>query len=727
MTSSITLEQQISELNLLIPSLKKCKNLEEKIDVLNQSPIVKEFFEDSNPINNELSQYTGISEYVIKAIIAINQGPIVFNSMNQSLSTNNLEQLIDQLLETEKFYDCLGGIIGYHANALNLIYKQTNPQSISFNQQCYKCPEGLNLNQKDNAEIHQAVRCGIEYLNTIFEMYPIGGAGDRLNLKDPVTNAPLPVAVLPFAGRTLLEGLIRDVQGREYLYFKLMGKQIVIPIVLMTSCEKDNHSHIINIFIENHWFGRPKDLYFFIKQPLVPVITQEGNWSLKEPFKLSLKPSGHGVIWKLAEEQGVFKQLEHIGKHECLIRQINNPIAGTNNSLLALMGVGCHEQKSFGFLSCERLNNSSEGIDVIIEKNEENKFSYCLTNIEYTDFKLYGINNSNSENETDFSSFPTNTNILFAHIPSIRDALKKCPIPGQLINMKSKVSYIEPDGHQSWINGGRLESTMQNIADYIVDQFPQKLNKKQLKSKLKTFLIYNNRSHTISPTKKLFNHGESPDSTPEQSFHDLLHNNYLLLRECGYELPDWKEFENALMNGPACIFLFHPALGPLYSIIKQKIKKGHFHSGSELQLEIAEAYIENFKLRGSFLVNAKSPLGQFDAQQCLQLGFESRCFLQDVTVVNQGINYKLSQDYWKNSPSRLEKVEIILNEGSEFFAQGIIIEGDHQFEIPAYHKLVLQGKGKKWKEEYSPIQNPSWKWNHSFNDQNEVVLSYIKS
>lgn len=44
------------------------------------------------------------------------------------------------------------------------------------------------------------------------EMYPLGGSADRLGLVDPNSGECLPAAMLPFCGRTLLEGLIRDLQ-----------------------------------------------------------------------------------------------------------------------------------------------------------------------------------------------------------------------------------------------------------------------------------------------------------------------------------------------------------------------------------------------------------------------------------------------------------------------------------------------------------------------------------
>lgn len=44
------------------------------------------------------------------------------------------------------------------------------------------------------------------------EIYPLGGSADRLGLVDPDTGECLPAALLPYCGRTLLEGLIRDLQ-----------------------------------------------------------------------------------------------------------------------------------------------------------------------------------------------------------------------------------------------------------------------------------------------------------------------------------------------------------------------------------------------------------------------------------------------------------------------------------------------------------------------------------
>lgn len=87
------------------------------------------------------------------------------------------------------------------------------------------------------------------------------GAGDRLGLKCEHTGEGLPVAVLPYCGRPLLESLIRDVQAREFLYYKLHGVQQMTPIAIMTSDAKDNHRRVTEFISQCDWFGRGKESF----------------------------------------------------------------------------------------------------------------------------------------------------------------------------------------------------------------------------------------------------------------------------------------------------------------------------------------------------------------------------------------------------------------------------------------------------------------------------------
>jgi UTP---glucose-1-phosphate uridylyltransferase len=719
-----SLIDRIQALQHLILQIQQASNRFEQLEILNQLPIVQDFLKNPSALTTFLAGLTPAYDYAIKCVIAIGEGSTVFNMEKTGDDRfEQLRKLVESLLELELFYKEEGGIIGYHLTVLILIARQQNSSPGLLNPKQYLHPPGLTLEQSPKID-QQLIRWGIETLSQIGEMYPVGGAGERLSLMDEITGESLPVAKLSFLGRSLLEGIIRDLQAREYLYYKLFKKQLVTPIALMTSVEKNNHAHMLEIFKNHQWFGREPESFYFFTQPQVPVITFEGHWSLSAPLQVTFKPGGHGVLWKLAEEQGAFDWFESKQRVACLVRQINNPLAGTDQALLTLTGFGMHEKKSFGFLSCERVLNSAEGTNILTETEKEKHYCYCLTNIEYPEFDQKGIEETPKQPNSRYSVYPANTNILFANFKAIREALQKCSIPGQLINMKSKVPFTDSEGKLVLVAGGRLESTMQNIADEFVDCFDQQMTPSFLQKALKTFIIYNRREKTISTTKNLYKLGESPLSTPEQAYYDLLTTYYHLFKtNCQFIMPEWIDFDAYLKTGPSVLILFHPALGPLYQIIEQKIQRGSFAKGSELQLEIAEVLIEDLVLEGSLLIEALTPLGTFDPAGKLIYGQESRCILKQVTICNQGIDHQASQVYWKNQLQRKESVQIILEEGAEFYAENIILEGTHAFKVPAYHSLTLQALDDgNWVEVKTSLQKPSWKWNYTFNSDDSICL-----
>lgn len=61
---------------------------------------------------------------------------------------------------------------------------------------------------------------------------------------------------------------------------------------------------------------------------------------VSQPLGLVLKPGGHGVIWKLASDEGVFAWFSGWERKAAIVRQISNPVAGTDVTLLALSGIG---------------------------------------------------------------------------------------------------------------------------------------------------------------------------------------------------------------------------------------------------------------------------------------------------------------------------------------------------------------------------------------------------
>jgi UTP---glucose-1-phosphate uridylyltransferase len=543
-----------------------------------------------------------------------------------------------------------------------------------------------------------------------------------------VTGEALPAARLPFGGRTLLEGLIRDLQAREYLYYKLYGKQLETPVAMMTSQEKNNHQHIQSICSENDQFGRHPERFLFFMQPLSPVITIEGNWSLSSAFNLTMKPGGHGVIWKLAVEQGIFSQLEAQGRTRALVRQINNPMAGIDQTVLSFTGYGLANNKTFGFASCPRLLNTAEGMNVLLERNNEGKngkmsYSAGITNIEYTVFAHHGLKDQPCSPGSPFSAFPANTNILFVELNAVREAVHHCPFPGKNINMKHKVPSLTPEGTLNTIESGRLETTMQNISEALLDTLDHPVETEE-HHQLKTYITYHDRLKTISVTKKSYTPGCSLVETPEGCFYDLQRNyRDLLVNICHVEMPEINSEADFVENGPAFIVQFHPALGPLFSIIGQKIRGGRLAPGSELQLEIAEVDIENLDLEGSLRIVAESVTGRRESDGILRYGEQSgKCVLHNVRVVNSGINRGASNSYWKNWILHDEVLSIVLRGNGEFYAENVTFSGRAHLEVQDGTRVIATQEGEEISFRTEKISASSWSWSYQWDQQDRIRL-----
>lgn len=711
-----SLQYRILSVEALCSRLMAANNLKAKLEIIEREPITIQFLSRSRMFQDLVLSCDDNARYVVQAVLAIGQGDIVFQEIDRSpTGISNFKVLVDQLQQIEVFYDFMGGVVGYHLTVLKLIADKTHtlecpkPKTVS-----YKKPQGQNF-LDDPLKTTELVRWGIESLPQVAEMYPLGGAGDRLNLMDSKNNTPLPAALFSFCGFTFLEGLIRDLQGREFLYYKLFDKQLVTPIAMMTSYEKNNRQHIQKLCEERQWFDRPKQSFDLFVQIQVPMVTVEGDWIVQEPLKLLLKPGGHGAIWKTAQDSNVFTRLKKNSYNKVLVRQINNPIAGVDFGLLAFTGLGVHKNKAFGFSSCQRLVNAAEGMNVLCKTKTDVGYNYCITNVEYTEFKQQNIDDVPLEKGSPYSCFPANTNILFADLNAIESALHHSPLPGVLVNMKNWVKCYEGQGKFTEKNAVRLESTMQNIANYIVDEQPDNL---------KTFITYNERQKTLSTIKQSYKEGDSLIGTPVGCFYDLMKNYEDLLKNyCGMELPP---FLNYLEQGSPFIIRFHPAMGGLYSVIKQKIRGGRIGLRTEWVMEIAEVEIINLDLEGSLIVNADAVMGKRDA--CGLLKYDSaqtgKCTLINVQVRNKGLEKEGNPlEMWQeDNNKRIESLEITLHGNGEFFAENVIFEGNHHFDVADGERLTVYQQNGQLFCHTDVISSATWQWHYAFDDQNFIVL-----
>jgi len=599
-------------------------------------------------------------KYLFLALIYINQ----YHSL-RLLDHKALNTLLCSLMPIESFYASIGGIVGYHLKLISLLLEQKEKHQ---NPELSIYPPPMIDIRTQTPDINHYINITIDSLDKLCEIYPIGGVGDRLGLIDPKSKKPLPVANLPFMGKTLLQGLIDDLVARENLFEKKHKKKLITPLVIMTGQDNDNDQQIKQMFEKHHYFGRPKDSILFIQQPSAPMISETGQWIIDKSGVLETKPSGHGALWKTMLDQQAFEWLAKQKKKYALIRQINNPIVAIDFGLLAFLGYGIAEKKLFGFAACPRKIGSAEGMDVLKETKSSTVYEYSISNIEYTDFKKFAIKDVHAPNSL-YSLYPSNTNILFVDLEAIKQKAEVFPFYGFVINMKSTKTITTASNEKIKVKTGRLECMMQNISDaFFISQNKQTTD--LTAEELPIYVTYNDRHKTISVTKRAYHKGEDPKETPEEAYYTVQKNHYELLKNfCNFILPDFVPLEQFLLQGPPLTTYLYPGIGPMYVDIARKIHTGRLAHKSELHIDIKNISIKHLDLDGSVCILSKDSKKNGD------------CHLEEVTVVNQGIDYNKTASFWNGQIQRKESLVIELKKNARFSAKQVTFYGSHHFVV----------------------------------------------
>lgn len=560
-----------------------------------------------------------------------------------------------KLQEIDAFYFEKGGILGYQKLIEEQLQQKNKNESQVF------CPIFLNITQK-NEEIAKYIDAGLELLPKFCEIYVVGGAADRLGFFHPDTKEPLPAASFLFMGKPLLEHLIDDLNAREYLYYKKYQKKISVPICLMTADEKNNFNRIKTLLEEKKYFGRPKNSFIFIRQPMVPVVDSKGNWIWDDKEILALKPSGHGALWTACLKQNIYAELKKRGCEYALVRQINNPIIGVDYNLLAFMGAGVLKNKSFGFFVTKRIKGNPEGAVVYTKvKNQENEFK-VVTNVEYCQLG----------NEDISEEFPANTNLLFANLNDILHAVEKVPYPGTLLNFKS--NQQNPTA--------RLELTMQNIAEGFLDPMLDCLQEHQ-----SVFLVMQERSKAISTIKKLKNDLKEQNETPLKAFYDYHRmTEQMLIKNCFSKVP--KEIENfeEFIKNPNFFFFYHKMLGPLFDEIAKKIQYLVIKQHAYIDIQLAECKLNEVTIEGALIIESSESIEQIPQQ------LQPCCFLENVTVNNLGVDLLKWSPFLQKGTSFQEVLKITLSKNSRFFAKNRVFTANKTYVVPENYVFSIDGE-----------------------------------
>jgi len=694
--------------------LSQCSTLEEKTEQLQQDLSVINSLQKYPEVSQFLSTANSEQTYVLALTAALKQFDTVFEGFEHHPNKQAaISKLTSILVEVDQFYESIGGLLGYHKTFVSLFDKPSEPTAD------VSVPPYIDI-KTPTTTLWKLCFEGCKNLDKTAFIFPVGGAGDRLGLINKETGEPLPTACQTFCGRSLFEGLMRDALAQEYWHYRAFGKKLQIPIVVMTSQEKNNTHYIEQMCSDAQWFGRSKDKVRSIVQPLVPLIDLDGNWVIRSPLELALKPGGHGIIWKLSQDSGAFHWLKRQHVEHALIRQINNPLAALDYSLFALGGYGSTHNKSLGFLSCPSRPGMAEGLNVLAV--QDNKAT--ISNIEYTHFTSLKEKMPHLFKE---GIFPANTNVIYANIQSIEKALLSDPFPGMVINAKTKITR-EKEGETIQTQAGRIESSMQNMSDVLLAPINLSDPSKITPEHLSTFLLLQKRDKFFSALKNSFVPGQKSIETPHAALYDWNNSLYSLLEnECHFTLAKRQTLDEFLSNGPILSFNFHPALGPLWSVISQKLSHGSITEGSELELEIAEISCHNLLLDGSLRILAKTPLGKAEDQSSFDPKV-GRARLNNFTVTNKGLSERSADSALHANFEREESCTIVLEGFSEVEADNITVDGPFHLVVPDGQKAILtQEESGEITTTFEPISQPSWQYTVEWNPDSAPKLEIVEA
>ena len=301
---------------------------------------------------------------------------------------------------------------------------------------------------------------------------------------------------------------------------------------------------------------------------------------------------------------------------------------------------------------------------------------------------------------------------MFASLPAIEKALQKDPIPGIIVNPKTAVEVVK-NGILEKKMAARLESSMQNIADTFRVPLDSHASTKVQRETLSTFLNLYEREKLMSVTKRAYVEGQNPYETPDSCLYDWTKATRQLLSEhCSFTLPPEQTIEQFLQNGPAFLFVFNPALGPLWEVIGQKLSHGSLAPGAELELEIAELSCSGLTLDGSLRIIAQQPLGQTAADGSATYSEKvGRARLKNCIVMNQGMDMRNIPDILKGTQKRAEECAIILKGFSELVAENVTIKGDFHLTVQdGQRAYITQDASGTISVRFEEIETPGWKY-----------------
>ncbi|HRD56172.1 MAG TPA: UTP--glucose-1-phosphate uridylyltransferase [Parachlamydiaceae bacterium] len=138
----------------------------------------------------------------------------------------------------------------------------------------------------------------------------------------------------------------------------------LLPLAIMTS--EENRKETEEFFKENDYFGLFKNQIYFFTQKSLPMLTEEGNLFLTNPFSIAKGADGNGSSLKQFFDSGIFEKWLKNGVQFVNYVLIDNPLADPFDEKLLFFQ---SSQKQDVLIKCIKREDPKENVGVLGKKD----------------------------------------------------------------------------------------------------------------------------------------------------------------------------------------------------------------------------------------------------------------------------------------------------------------------------------------------------------------------
>ena len=390
---------------------------------------------------------------LLSKLTELGQGHLFESWPAPGSNDDDKRRLASQLSELNSQYP--GGLESYIANAKKLLAesaKGANPYE-GFTP---KVPAGERLTF-GSEEFHVAEEAGMGAIKGAAFVLVAGGLGERLGYNGIKVELPTELVT----ESCYLEYYCRYILA---LQKRAGDDNVQLPLCIMTS--GDTHAKTVDLLERFNNFGMEEGQITIVKQEKVPaLIDASGRFAVDEidPFSVSTKPHGHGDVHTLIHMSGTAKKWASEGRKWAVFFQDTNGLVF--RSVPAALGVSVRNSFALNSLTVPRKPGEAVGGICKLESNGDGGSSSVTINVEYNqlDPLLRSTVNPNGDvaDDTGFSPYPGNINVLLFNIPTYASVLEETggAIP-EFVNPKYK-------------EGSRTEFKKPTRLECMMQEFPK--------------------------------------------------------------------------------------------------------------------------------------------------------------------------------------------------------------------------------------------------------------